>query len=95
MKDRIYLNDNEVILNFDLVYPETSLEVIKSKEFKVFMQSYIAHLEETDSKLYNWATQGKSLQTAIEALSTFARQTLVFSAEEIESPYIEDRTSAL
>ena len=22
MKDRIYLNDNEVILNFDLVYPE-------------------------------------------------------------------------
>ena len=51
MKDRIYLNDNEVILNFDLVYPETSLEVIKSKEFKVFMQSYIDHLEENDSKL--------------------------------------------
>ena len=95
MKDRIYLNDNEVILNFDLVYPESSLEVIKSKEFKVFMQSYIAHLEESDSKLYNWATQGKTTQDAIEALSTFARQTLVFSAEEIESPYIEDRAAAL
>ncbi len=40
MKDRIYLNDNEVILNFDLVYPETSLEVIKSKEFKVFIELY-------------------------------------------------------
>ena len=30
MKDKIYLNDNEVILNYDLVYPESRLDVVKS-----------------------------------------------------------------
>ena len=78
MKDRIYLNDNEVILNFDLVYPESSLEVIKSKEFKVFMQSYIAHLEENDSKLYNWATQGKTTQDARGSIYICTSDTSVF-----------------
>ena len=95
MKDKIYLNDNEVILNFDLVYPESRLDVVKSKAFKVFLENYIIYLAEYDTKLYDWAIQGNSPARALDALSTFARQTLVFNAEEIDSPYIKDRATAL
>lgn len=95
MKDRIYLNDNEVILNFDLVYPESRVDLVKSKEFKTVLSDYINYLKEHDSKLYNWATLGGAVTNAADKLSTFARETLVFSAEEINSPYIEDRATAL
>ena len=35
MKEKIYLTDNMVILNFDLAYPESRSDLLKSKEFKI------------------------------------------------------------
>lgn len=95
MKEKIYLTDSEVILNFDLAYPENKSDLIKSKAFRLFVKHYIEYLAEHDETLYRWALGGHGLQKGVEEICRFARELLVFDAEEIVSPYIEERATAL
>ena len=46
MKEKIYLTDDMVILNFDLAYPESRSDLLKSKEFKAFVAHYLEYLRE-------------------------------------------------
>lgn len=95
MKEKIYLTDDMVILNFDLAYPESRSGLLKSKEFHAFIAHYVEYLKKNDSKLYHWAVRDMTDKQAVESLCKFGRELLVFSAEEVDMPYIQDREMAL
>ena len=95
MKEKIYLTDDMVILNFDLAYPESRSDLLKSKEFKAFVAHYLEYLRERDRRLYDWAVRDMSEKNAVQALCKFARELIVFDADEVDMPYIEDRETAL
>lgn len=95
MKEKIYLTDDMVILNFDLAYPESRSDLLKSKEFKAFVAHYLEYLRERDHRLYDWAVRDMSEKNAVQALCKFARELIVFDADEVDMPYIEDRETAL
>ena len=78
MKEKMYFNDNEVIMNFDLTYPETKTDLLKSREFRRFLEQYMQYLAAKNRKLYDWARAGMSEKKAIDALSRFARALIVF-----------------
>ena len=60
MKEKMYFNDNEVIMNFDLTYPETKTDLLKSREFRRFLEQYMQYLATKNRKLYDWARAGMS-----------------------------------
>lgn len=95
MKETLYLTDQEAILNFDLTYPETEAALIKSPEFSMVLKQYILYLEGYDTAMYEWAMRGQDLDEAVRSIRDFARQLLVFDAEEILSPYMNKREMAL
>ena len=65
MKEKIYLTDDMVILNFDLAYPESRSDLLKSKEFKAFVAHYLEYLRERDHRLYDWAVRDMSEKNAV------------------------------
>ena len=50
MKEKMYFNDNEVIMNFDLTYPETKTDLLKSREFRRFLEQYMQYLCSEEQK---------------------------------------------
>ena len=95
MNEKMYLTDREVILNFDVMYPETKSDLIKSREFHRFITQYVRYLKGPYPELYNWALQGGTEKEALGAVCHFARELLVFDYDEIESPYLDEPELAL
>ncbi|WP_270302697.1 hypothetical protein [Baileyella intestinalis] len=95
MKEKMYFNDNEVIMNFDLTYPETKTDLLKSREFRRFLEQYMQYLATKNRKLYDWARAGMSEKKAIDALSRFARALIVFDYKEINDQFTYDPETAL
>ncbi len=95
MKEKLYLTDSEVIMNFDLSYPETKSNLIKSAEFQSVVHQFLRKLQRKDKKLYAWACPDGNEDAAVENISKTARELLVFDIDEVDSSLIRNRETAL
>ncbi|MGN8764531.1 hypothetical protein [Hornefia butyriciproducens] len=95
MKEKLYLTDSEVIMNFDLSYPETKSNLIKSAEFQAVVRQFLRKLQKKDEKLCAWACPDGNEDAAVENISKTARELLVFDIDEADSSLVRNRETAL
>ncbi|MDF9825771.1 hypothetical protein M2475_002157 [Breznakia sp. PF5-3] len=95
MKEKLYLQDNVAIMNFDLAYPSNMEELVGSKTLGTFVVKYLKYLEARDPELYSWITNGYSVNETCKSLSKVFRQLMVMSPDEIDDYYLTDSKKLL
>ncbi len=95
MKENMYLNDHEVIMNFDLIYPETKSEMIRSEEFRRFMLHYCSYMRRKDPVYCRWMLEGQDDEAAVDGLLRLFRDLLVFEMDEVDPAHLRDPESTL
>lgn len=89
MKESMYLNSEEAIINFDKAYPASMAELVGSKDFTKFLTKYINYLKVRDPELYTWIMMDKTMEEATHALSIVYRELLILQPHEINAYYIQ------
>ena len=95
MKEKLYLQDNVAIINFDLAYPATIQDLVGSKTLGQVIAKYLKHLKEIDLEQYEWLTNGCTIEETCKALSRVFRQLMVLLPNEIDDYYLNDKERLL
>ncbi|MDR0886862.1 MAG: hypothetical protein LBN22_11050 [Clostridiales Family XIII bacterium] len=91
MKEKLYLNDNIAIVNFDLAFPASAQQFLGSRDVGAFVQKYIEYLQKRDPELATWIVHDKHMTVVLKEISHVCRSLLVLKPEEIESYYLTDK----
>lgn len=97
MDKKIYITNNQVVLNYNKAYPKNREVLLKSKTFTVFMQYFIKAQEENNPDLYSYLTldgQYDSEKAASE-FCRFLRLLSIFTVDELDNVYLRDRDRLL
>jgi len=95
MKEKLYLQDNVAIINFDLAYPASTQDLVGSKTLGTFIMKYLGYLQKRDPEQYVWLTNGYSEEETCIALSRVFRQLMVLTPDEIDDYYLTDKERLL
>ena len=97
MDKKIYLTNNQVVLNYNKAYPKSREVLLKSNTFRVYLQHFIKTQETLYPELYNYLTQNGKYDSkeAANKFSKCLRMLSIFNMDEIESEYLEDKKSLL
>lgn len=95
MKEKLYLQDNVAIMNFDLAYPASTQDLVGSKTLGKFIIKYLKYLEKRDPEQYAWLTNGYTTEETCTALSRVFRQLTVLKPDEIDDYYLTDKKRLL
>lgn len=97
MEKKMYISNNQVVLNYNKAYPKNREVLLKSHTFQSFLKYFIKSQETEDVNLYEYLTnKGEyDLDTAAYKFSHFIRMLSIFSLDEIDSVYGEDRNCLL
>ncbi len=95
MKEAIYINEQETILNFSAAYVHTSAELLNCPQFKNIVESFIESLKEDKKDLYKWVLNGKSIREAKVEITNCLRLLTIFNCEEIDNYYLSDKSQLL
>lgn len=86
MLNKISIANGQVILNYDRAYPRNREALLKSRTFNKFIGYYIAIVNTTNPKLYEYLTDNgaMSVEEASKAFTRFLRALSVFDIEEMK-----------
>ncbi|MFV0382095.1 MAG: hypothetical protein ACK5KR_07745 [Breznakia sp.] len=96
MKEKLYLNGEVAIVNFDTAYPNNQNELVASNTLGIIVNAYLKNLEKYDKDFYVWITNGKTREETCKDLSILFRKMMVFSIDELEENYyLKDKEKLL
>lgn len=97
MDNKIYIANNQVILNYNKAYPKSRDAFLKSSTFKVYVQHFINTKKTEYPELYDFLTLGSTIDSeqAANKFTHFLRLLSIFQVEEIESEYLSDKEKLL
>ncbi|MDR3223942.1 MAG: hypothetical protein LBT66_09470 [Methanobrevibacter sp.] len=91
MKEGLYINNNLVIINFDLAYSSNTKDLLNSIYFKEITEKYINHLKEENPNLYKYLLNENTTSDALYEILKTLRMLLVVKPEEIDNHYLKNK----
>lgn len=95
MKEKLYLNDNVAVLNFDLAFPASMEDLVGSSALGAFITKYLNYLDKRDPEMFAWITNGYNLEDTTKSLSRVFRQLIVMNADEIDDYFLTNQGNLL
>lgn len=95
MRETMYLTDDLAIVNFSANYSSTNEQLLNSSTFSNFVHNYIDYLRDVNDDLYYYILNNKTAREATVEVVKLLRLMLVFEMDEIESPFLRDKTKLL
>lgn len=95
MKETLYLTKELAILNYSAGYAHSGDQLLNSSTFSNYVHNYLDYLKADNEALYFYALNGKTTREATFEILKLFRMLRVFKAEEVDSPYLNDKAKLL
>ena len=95
MKENLYLSKDLAIINYNVAYPRTEIDLLNSADFANVLRNFIDYTKEYLEDLYYYILNGKTEREATFEITKLLRQMIVLDLDEIDSDYLNDKGKLL
>lgn len=91
MMDAFYMARNTVLINYTKEYCQTPDELLSSKGFEQFLDSYLTFLNNENPELYRWLLMDFDKESLKKELIKLLKVLMVLDLDELVYPYFSNR----
>lgn len=86
----IYLSDNQIVMNYNRMYPKNRDTLLKSDTFRFVLEYFMDEIQNPTILKYLTIDNSINIHQASKDMSRFLRQLAIFELDEIDHPYARD-----